>query len=61
MIYRESGIRGCYRGLEAKIIRMGIGGAVCMATFEGLNEAYLYWQDLGIDASVNSSKIFEKL
>ena len=46
MIYRyDGGIRGCYRGLEAKIIRMGIGGAVCMATFEGICQGYLYYQD----------------
>ena len=45
-IYRyDGGIRGCYRGLEAKIIRMGIGGAVCMATFEALCLGYMYYKD----------------
>ena len=49
MIYKSSGIRGCYRGLEAKIIRMGIGGAVCMTTFESLCMGYHHWieQDRG--------------
>jgi len=47
MIYKSSGIRGCYRGLEAKIIRMGIGGAVCMATFESLCIGYEHWSERG--------------
>ncbi|KNC47615.1 2-oxodicarboxylate carrier 2 [Thecamonas trahens ATCC 50062] len=33
-IYREEGLSACYKGFAPKAIRMGIGGAVCMATFE---------------------------
>ena len=60
MIYKSSGIKGCYRGLEAKIIRMGIGGAVCMATFEGLCMGYQHWvdtQEENIDIGIGTQKI----
>ena len=34
-IYKSGGgIRGCYKGIQPKILRMGIGGAVSMTTFE---------------------------
>lgn len=34
-IYKcDGGIRGCYKGIKPKIIRMGLGGAVSMTTFE---------------------------
>eukprot|EP00485_Elphidium_margaritaceum_P005360 CAMPEP_0202709016 /NCGR_PEP_ID=MMETSP1385-20130828/21157_1 /ASSEMBLY_ACC=CAM_ASM_000861 /TAXON_ID=933848 /ORGANISM="Elphidium margaritaceum" /LENGTH=75 /DNA_ID=CAMNT_0049368155 /DNA_START=85 /DNA_END=309 /DNA_ORIENTATION=- len=29
-IYKHEGINGCYRGIQPKILRMGIGGAVSM-------------------------------
>ncbi len=36
MVYCREGIRGCYQGFGAKVLRMGIGGAVCMGAFEGI-------------------------
>jgi solute carrier family 25 2-oxodicarboxylate transporter 21 len=33
-IWQEEGIRACYKGFRPKAIRMGLGGAVAMATFE---------------------------
>jgi solute carrier family 25 2-oxodicarboxylate transporter 21 len=33
-IYREEGLVACYKGFKPKVIRMGLGGAVAMATFE---------------------------
>jgi solute carrier family 25 (mitochondrial 2-oxodicarboxylate transporter), member 21 len=33
-IYREEGLSSCYKGFKPKAIRMGLGGAVAMATFE---------------------------
>ena len=33
-IYQEEGIAACYKGFQPKAIRMGLGGAVAMATFE---------------------------
>lgn len=33
-IYKEEGLASCYKGFKPKAIRMGLGGAVAMATFE---------------------------
>eukprot|EP01083_Nonionella_stella_P073953 200296_1 len=52
MIYHHGGISGCYRGLQAKVIRMGVGGAVCMATFEGLCQGYVYYKESNLDEHV---------
>ena len=43
-IYGKEGFRGCYRGFEAKVLRMGIGGAVCMGAFEATCQGYLHWK-----------------
>jgi solute carrier family 25 2-oxodicarboxylate transporter 21 len=37
LIYKEEGLISCYKGFQAKAIRMGLGGAVAMATFELVN------------------------
>lgn len=34
LIYREEGLAACYKGFKPKAIRMGLGGAVAMFTFE---------------------------
>jgi solute carrier family 25 2-oxodicarboxylate transporter 21 len=34
LIYREEGLAACYKGFQPKAIRMGLGGAVGMVTFE---------------------------
>lgn len=34
LIYKEEGISSVYKGFKPKAIRMGLGGAVAMATFE---------------------------
>ena len=34
LIYREEGLSACYKGFVPKAIRMGLGGAVAMSTFE---------------------------
>jgi solute carrier family 25 2-oxodicarboxylate transporter 21 len=33
-IYKEEGLSSCYKGFRPKAIRMGLGGAVAMFTFE---------------------------
>jgi len=43
-IYKyDGGIKGLYRGLQPKILRMGIGGAVSMATFELICNSYVQY------------------
>lgn len=37
IIYREEGINSCYKGFRPKALRMGLGGAVAMVTFEAIN------------------------
>lgn len=34
LIYKEEGLSACYKGFAPKAIRMGLGGAVAMSTFE---------------------------
>ena len=34
VIYREEGLSSCYKGFRPKALRMGLGGAVAMVTFE---------------------------
>ena len=36
----NEGLGSCLHGFEAKVIRMSIGGAVCMTAFEGTCLAY---------------------
>jgi solute carrier family 25 2-oxodicarboxylate transporter 21 len=33
-IYREEGLSAVYKGFQPKAIRMGLGGAVAMSSFE---------------------------
>ncbi len=37
LIYKEEGLSACYKGFKPKAIRMGLGGAVAMFTFEILS------------------------
>lgn len=34
LIYKTEGFKACYKGFAPKVIRMGLGGAVCMGAFE---------------------------
>ena len=38
LIYREEGLAACYKGFKPKAIRMGLGGAVGMVTFEFMKD-----------------------
>ena len=38
LIYKEEGLPSCYKGFRPKVIRMGVGGAVAMTTFEALQK-----------------------
>lgn len=33
-VFKEEGLKSCYKGFTPKALRMGVGGAVCMTTFE---------------------------
>ncbi len=41
LIYKEEGLSACYKGFKPKAIRMGLGGAVAMASFELVNKILL--------------------
>lgn len=34
LIYKEEGLASCYKGFQPKVIRMGLGGAVAISSFE---------------------------
>ena len=38
LIYKEEGLASCYKGFRPKVLRMGVGGAVAMTAFEGLQK-----------------------
>lgn len=55
-IYKQDGVKGCYRGIQPKIIRMGIGGAVSMATFEVICNSYFRFQE---ECTENVGSLFQ--
>jgi solute carrier family 25 (mitochondrial 2-oxodicarboxylate transporter), member 21 len=40
LIYHEEGLKSCYKGFRPKVIRMGLGGAVAMTTFDAFLSAF---------------------
>jgi solute carrier family 25 (mitochondrial 2-oxodicarboxylate transporter), member 21 len=40
LIYKEEGLASCYKGFRPKVIRMGLGGAVAMTTFEAMQKLF---------------------
>lgn len=40
LIYKEEGLASCYKGFQPKVIRMGLGGAVAMTTFEAIQKLF---------------------
>lgn len=43
LIYKEEGITAMYKGFKPKAIRMGLGGAVAMATFEFVKDFSMFF------------------